>query len=87
MPPLQVRKSQPVTLAGTLAADNGITGWSLIMIKHLILKNRSYRRFHQDEAVNCDTLWELIDLARLSASGANLQPLKYFLHVNLERTP
>ena len=49
------------------------------MIKDLILKNRSYRRFHQDEAVNCDTLWELIDLARLSASGANLQPLKYFL--------
>ena len=48
------------------------------MIKDLILKNRSYRRFRQDEAVNCDTLWELIDLARLSASGANLQPLKYF---------
>lgn len=49
------------------------------MIKDLVLKNRSYRRFHQDEAVKSETLLELIDLARLSASGANLQPLKYIL--------
>lgn len=49
------------------------------MIKDLVLKNRSYRRFHQDEAVKPETLRELIDLARLSASGANQQPLKYIL--------
>ena len=49
------------------------------MIKELILKNRSYRRFSQETAIDTDTLREFIDLARLSASGANLQPLKYIL--------
>ncbi|MBN1805790.1 MAG: nitroreductase family protein [Sedimentisphaerales bacterium] len=49
------------------------------MIKELILKNRTYRRFHQEISVKEQTLRELVDLARLSASGANLQPLKYIL--------
>ena len=48
-------------------------------LKDLILKNRSYRRFHQDVPITLDTLRALVDLARLSASGANLQPLKYIL--------
>jgi len=45
----------------------------------LILKNRSYRRFHQDHEIDIDTLKELVNLARLSPSGGNLQPLKYIL--------
>ncbi len=49
------------------------------MIKDLILKNRSYRRFHQDTPISMETLKELVDLARVSASGANKQPLKYIL--------
>lgn len=49
------------------------------MIKDLVLKNRSYRRFYQDEVIEFSTLKELIDLARLSASAANLQPLKYII--------
>jgi nitroreductase len=49
------------------------------MIRDLILKNRSYRRFHQEIEVKTDILKELVDLARLSGSGANLQPLKYIL--------
>lgn len=49
------------------------------MIKDLILKNRSYRRFYQDAAINLETLRELVDLARLSGSAANMQPLKYIL--------
>ncbi|MBC2580483.1 nitroreductase family protein [Clostridium sp. DJ247] len=49
------------------------------MIKNLISKNRSYRRFYQNEKIELETLKELVDLARLSASGANLQPLKYIL--------
>lgn len=48
-------------------------------LRELILENRSYRRFHEDVSITEDTLKELVDLARLSASGANLQPLKYFL--------
>jgi len=48
------------------------------MIKELIRRNRSYRRFRPVD-VDRDTLRELVDLARLSASGANRQPLKYIL--------
>jgi len=55
------------------------------MLHDLVLKNRSYRRFYQDEAVSLETLRELVDLARLSASGANRQPLKYVLSADPER--
>ncbi len=55
------------------------------MLKELVQKNRSYRRFHQEVAVDAATLRELVDLARLSASGANLQPLKYILSNEAER--
>ena len=48
-----------------------------MMMKDLVLKNRSYRRFHQDHPVEADTVRELIDMARLCASAMNLQPLKY----------
>ncbi len=49
------------------------------MLEDLVRKNRSYRRFHQDVPVDIDTLRALVNLARLSASGSNLQPLKYIL--------
>jgi len=49
------------------------------MIRELVMKNRSYRRFFQDVAVDRETLRELVDLARLSASSGNTQPLKYIL--------
>ena len=55
------------------------------MFRDLILKTRSYRRFHQDVAVDMGTLRELVDLARLSASGSNAQPLKYMLSCDSER--
>ncbi len=49
------------------------------MLKDLILKNRSYRRFYQDKEISLDQLSELVDLARLSPSARNAQPLKYIL--------
>jgi len=49
------------------------------MIKDLITKNRSYRRFHQSEKISIEQLREWIDLARISASARNAQPLKYIL--------
>lgn len=49
------------------------------MLKDLIQKNRSYRRFHQEERIELETLREFVNLARLSASASNLQPLKYIL--------
>ena len=49
------------------------------MIRDLILKNRSYRRFYEEVDINLEILRELVDLARLSASARNAQPLKYIL--------
>ncbi|NOX88866.1 MAG: nitroreductase family protein [Calditrichaeota bacterium] len=48
-------------------------------LKELIKKNRSCRRFKQHEQIPLSELEELIELARLSASASNLQPLKYIL--------
>jgi len=48
-------------------------------LRELVLQNRSYRRFSQEVPVDIETLKQLVDLARLSGSGANLQPLKYML--------
>jgi nitroreductase len=55
------------------------------MIRDLILKNRSYRRFYQETPVSIATLRELVNLARLSASAANKQPLKYILSCDPQR--
>ncbi|MCU4176931.1 nitroreductase family protein [Carboxylicivirga sp. N1Y90] len=49
------------------------------MLKDLVQKNRSYRRFHQDKPITEETLLELVELARLSPSARNAQPLKYFI--------
>jgi nitroreductase len=49
------------------------------MIKDLIKKNRACRRYYEDFEIKRETLEELVDLARLSASAANRQPLKYIL--------
>lgn len=54
------------------------------MLKNLIEKNRSYRRFYGDHKVSIEVLKEFIDLARLSASAANLQALRFFLSADKE---
>ncbi len=46
------------------------------MIAETIKKNRSYRRFFADRAVDTDTLVSIIDEARACPSGANLQRLR-----------
>lgn len=48
-------------------------------MRELITRNRSYRRFDEGHAIDEGLLRELVDCARLSASAANLQPLKYIL--------
>ena len=49
------------------------------MLKDLIVRNRSTRKYYQDVAVSRETLLELVELARLSPSGGNRQLLKYYI--------
>lgn len=49
-----------------------------ILLK-LIKANRSYRRFVESEPIPMDVLKELVELARFSPSGSNIQPLKFYL--------
>ena len=55
------------------------------MIEDLIRRNRSCRRFFQNHPVSIEVLKGLVNLARLSASAANLQPLRYILSVDPEK--
>ena len=49
------------------------------MIKELIYKNRTYRRFKEKIKIPEQDLFELIDLARLTPSPRNRQSLKFFI--------
>jgi len=52
------------------------------VLKDLVLKNRSIRRFKEEKKIDRKTLEELIDFARITPSAANLQPLKYLIFGN-----
>lgn len=49
------------------------------MYKDLVAKNRSYRRFKQQPAVDSAALKYFAECARLAPTAANMQPLKFFL--------
>ena len=51
----------------------------LVMLKDIVYKTRSYRRFDQSYSISQEVLKDLVDLARCSASLKNLQPLKFYL--------
>lgn len=55
------------------------------MILDLVKKSRSYRRFHEEKEITIEQLQQLVELARLSPSGANRQPLKYILCASREK--
>ncbi|MBN1407999.1 MAG: nitroreductase family protein [Calditrichaceae bacterium] len=54
-------------------------------VKELILKNRSIRRFKENEIISTEILKALVELARLSPSASNKQPLKYIISNESER--
>jgi nitroreductase len=54
------------------------------MITELVSRNRSYRRFDETRRLTRDELLELVNLARLSPSAMNRQPLRYRLVYSLE---
>lgn len=47
------------------------------MIRELITRNRSFRRFDESVKISSEAIAQWIDLARLSGSARNAQPLKY----------
>ena len=52
------------------------------MFNDLVKRNRSYRRFDEKQAITKPQIVSWVDLARYSASGSNLQPLKYIVSVD-----
>lgn len=53
--------------------------------KELVEGNRSRRRFDQSRPVSIDTLIDLVELARLTPSAKNMQPLKYAVTASPEQ--
>ncbi len=53
------------------------------MLRDLVERTRSIRRFHETEAVGLDLLRNLVELTRFIPSRANAQPLKYVLSASL----
>ena len=49
------------------------------MLKELVVRNRSYRRFYQDERISVQTLRDLIELARNTGCATNGQALRFRL--------
>ncbi len=50
-----------------------------MLIEQIIRQNRSYRRFYQDYFIAKGNLKYFVNLARLSPSARNAQPLKYYI--------
>ncbi|MCP5104845.1 MAG: hypothetical protein GY950_15775, partial [bacterium] len=43
-------------------------------LRELLLKNRSYRRFYQEEKISIETLKEIVENVRFTPSASNKQP-------------
>jgi len=54
--------------------------WDIMSLKEIVYKTRSYRRFDESFRIGTEMLEGFIDLARMSASAANRQPLKYLIY-------
>ena len=55
------------------------------MLKELVEKSRSYRRFDENHKIDEKVLKELVEMARLTPSTGNLQPLRYMNSFDPER--
>lgn len=55
------------------------------MLKELVEKNRSYRGYDSSHMVTREQLEDLVDHARITGSGMNMQPLRYFLTTDPEQ--
>lgn len=51
-----------------------------MMLKEIVYRCRTYRRFYEDVKLTEEELLELVDLARMTASSANSQALKFGIY-------
>ncbi|WP_031388761.1 nitroreductase family protein [Desulfonatronum thiodismutans] len=51
-------------------------------LRELVSRTRSFRRFYENHPLSLEALEDLVDMARLTASAANLQPLRYMISVD-----
>lgn len=49
------------------------------MLRDLIIRNRSYRRFNESKKIKMRDLRELVEITRFTASGGNKQAIRYYL--------
>ncbi len=54
-------------------------------LHEMVARTRSIRRFYESHRININTLISLVDMARLTASAANLQPLRYIVSNDPEK--
>ena len=76
-----VMAAGPAALVGLIGGV--IRSWQ--GMNRLTLQNRSIRRFKENYHLDDGKLRKLVNLARQSASGANLQPLKFLLSSSPDR--
>lgn len=55
------------------------------MLRDLVIKNRSYRRFDESRCVTLEILEEIVDTGHLVASGGNFQPLRFITIASKEK--
>jgi nitroreductase len=48
-------------------------------VRDLVLRSRSYRRFHEHVRISREQLLEWVDLARVCPNGANMQSLRFLI--------
>ncbi|MFQ3548860.1 MAG: nitroreductase family protein [Armatimonadota bacterium] len=49
------------------------------MLRNLVVKSRSYRKYKEDYKINDNILDDLVDITRFCPSAGNLQSLKYYV--------
>jgi len=56
-------------------------------LHEMVARTRSIRRFYESHRININTLISFVDMARLTASAANLQPLTKVSGINERAGP
>ncbi len=84
---IDIRQGNGIILSNCRAPDKTLLSMQML-VNHgekmtfqeftaLVTQTRTIRRFREDQPISLETLHELIDLARVSPSGKNAQPIRF----------